>query len=141
MASADCVAKVFRTSRWVAMTDRVLVLSLTAALLAAPLAAQTQGGGKVPRIGVLVPVEPESPTEPNVAAFRQALRNLGYVEGQTVSIEYVYAHGEGEPYPKLAAELVRRQVDVMVVGSALPTRAARNATRTMLARADEVIHQ
>ncbi len=101
------------------------------AVLAVPLAAEAQQPEKVWRIGVLVPVEPESPTEPNVAAFRQGLHDLGYVEGQNIAVEYRYAHGKVELYPQLAAELVRLKVDVMVVGSGAPTVAAKNATHTI----------
>jgi putative ABC transport system substrate-binding protein len=100
-------------------------------LLAAPLAAEAQQAGKMPRIGVIVPVEPESPSEPNIRAFRQALHDLGYVEGQNIAVEYRYAHGKAELYPELASELVRLQVDVMVVGSWHPTLAAKNATKTI----------
>ena len=71
--------------------------------LAATASAQeykAQQAGKVPRVGVIVPVEPESLTEPNVAAFRQGLRSLGYVEGQNIVIDYRYAHGKDELYPQ-----------------------------------------
>ena len=69
------------------------------------------------RLGVIVPVEPESLTEPNIAAFHQGLRNLGYVEGENIAIDYRYAHGKDELYPELASDLMRLKVDVMVVGS------------------------
>jgi hypothetical protein len=59
------------------MDRRAFIGALAGGLLAAPLAAEGQAG-KVPHIGVIVPVEPASPTEPNIAAFRQALRDLGY---------------------------------------------------------------
>lgn len=85
-------------------------------LLVASLAARAQPPAQVPRIGVIVPVEPESPTEPNVGAFRQGLRDLGYVEGQSIIVEYRYAHGKEELYAEQASELVRLKVNVMVVG-------------------------
>ena len=107
------------------LATAVALLLLTAALAAA------QPAGKIPRIGVLVPAEPASPTEPNVGAFRQALRDLGYMEGQTVAVEYRYAHGKAELYTELAAQLVRLKVDVMVVGAGTPTLAAKNATQTI----------
>src|SRR6266851_10412373 len=103
------------------MDRRAFIAAVTGGLLAAPLDAQAQQAGKVWRIGVRVPVEPQSPTEPNVAAFRQGLHDLGYVEGQNIAVEYRYAHGKAELYPQLAAELVRLKVDVMVVGSGVPT--------------------
>jgi hypothetical protein len=59
---------------------------------------------KVPRIGVVVPGEAPSPQEPTIAAFRQALQHLGYLEGQTITVEYRYAHGEPARFAELAAE-------------------------------------
>ncbi len=108
-----------------------LAVILAVGLALAPLTVKAQQTGKVPRIGVLVPVEPESPTEPNIRAFRQTLHDLGYVNGQNVVVEYRYAHGKAELYPELASELVRLQVDVMVVGSWDPTLAAKRATKTV----------
>ena len=87
--------------------------------------------GKMPLIGVLLPAEPESPTEPNAAAFRQGLSDLGYVEGRTVAVEYRYAHGRAELYSRLATELVRLNVEVIIVGSAQATQAASRATQTI----------
>ena len=66
----------------------------------------------------MFPAELPSPEEPNLAAFRQALRHLGYVEGQTVALESRYALGRGERVPELIAELIQLQVDILVVGSA-----------------------
>src|SRR6266851_9294820 len=113
------------------MDRRAFIAAVTGGLLAAPLDAQAQQAGKVWRIGVLVPVEPESPTEPNVAAFRQGLHDLGYVEGQNIAIDYRYAHGKDELYPELAADLIRLKVDIMVVGSWQPALAAKNLTQTI----------
>jgi putative ABC transport system substrate-binding protein len=62
-----------------------------------------------------------------VEAFRQGLRELGYVEGQNLVIEYRYAEGSQERLPNLAAELVRLKVDVIVAGGAAATRAAQHA--------------
>jgi putative ABC transport system substrate-binding protein len=87
------------------MKRRTFLCGLTLGTLAAPLAAKAQTG-KVPRIGVIVPNEPESPTEPNIAAFRQGLRRFGYVEAQNIAVEYRYAHGKEELYAEQAAELV-----------------------------------
>jgi len=108
-----------------------LAIVLTVSLVLAPLDAEGQQAGKVPRIGVIVPVEPASPTEPNLAAFRQGLRDLGYVEGQNIAVEYRHAHGKEEAYAEHAADLVRLKVDVMVVGSWRPTLAAKKATQTI----------
>jgi putative tryptophan/tyrosine transport system substrate-binding protein len=73
------------------MDRRAFISILGGSVLAAPLVAEAQPTTKIARIGVLVPVEPESPTEPNIAAFREGLRSLGYVEGQNVAIDYRYA--------------------------------------------------
>jgi putative ABC transport system substrate-binding protein len=79
----------------------------------------------------LFPAEPPSAEEPNLAAFRQALRDLGYVEGQTIAVEYRYAHGAVERFPALIAELLRLQVHILVVGSGPATAAAKQATQTL----------
>jgi len=113
------------------MDRRAFISGAMLGLLAAPLAAGAQQTGKVPRIGVLVPVEPESQTEPNMAAFRQGLHALGYVEGHNIAVEYRYAHGKAELYPTLVMELVRLRVEVMVVGSWQPALAAKKATQTI----------
>ena len=77
------------------------------------------------RIGLL-----NSAPTARVEAFRQSLRELGYVEGQNLVIESRYAEGSGERFPDLAAELVRLKVDVIVAGGPA-VRAAQHATRTI----------
>jgi putative ABC transport system substrate-binding protein len=84
----------------------------------------------MPRIGVLLPAEPASPTEPNASAFRQGLRDLGYVEGQNIAIAYRYAHGRTERYAELAHELAQLKVDVLVAGGNA-SYAAWDVTRTI----------
>jgi putative tryptophan/tyrosine transport system substrate-binding protein len=101
------------------------------AFLVAPRAAEAQQTGRLPSIGVLFPAEPISPTEPDAAAFREGLRDLGYVEGLNIAVEYRHAHGKVERYAELIAELVRLQVNVIVVGSAAATLAAKNVTQTI----------
>ena len=108
-----------------------VIVMLTLSLLAAPLAAKAQQAGKVPRLGVFVLASPPSPEEPNIAAFRQALQKLGYVEGQTVAIEYRYGLGRWERFPDLVAELVGLQVDILVVGSSPAAVAAKHATQAI----------
>jgi len=105
-----------------------LMLILTFVLLAAPLAAKAQPVGKVPRLGVLFPAESPLPEEPHCAAFREALRHLGYVEGQTVALEYRYALGKMERVPALVADLVQLKVDILIVGSLFGAVAAQQAT-------------
>jgi putative tryptophan/tyrosine transport system substrate-binding protein len=97
----------------------------TAALLAAPLTVEAQQAGKVWRIGVLLTLT--APTEDSPQAFRQRLRELGYVEGRNLSIEWRYAEGRSERLPDLAAELVRLGVDVIVADITPAIRAAMRA--------------
>ncbi len=101
---------------------------LALGLLCAPLAAEAQQPTKVHRVGWLDPHSPGA--GPELDAFRQRLRDLGYVEGQNLIMEYRWADGKEERLPDLAAELVRLQVDV-IVGGAAATRAAQHATRTI----------
>lgn len=92
----------------------------------APLAAAAQPAGKVWRIGYLVAGTGRIPE-----AFRQELRDLGYVEGQNLAIEYRSAASQLDRLPDLAAELVRLPVDVLVVGGANAARVAQQVTRTI----------
>jgi len=110
---------------------RTFLGALTGSLLAAPLAVRAQPAGRMPRIGVLLPAEPASPTEPDALAFRQGLHALGYVEGQNVVVEYRHAHGKAELHTELIAQLVRLPVNVMVVGSGAATLAAKKVTQTV----------
>jgi putative ABC transport system substrate-binding protein len=85
---------------------------------------------KIPRIGYLVPASP-SAIAARTEAFRQGLRELGYVEGKNIIIEYRYAEGKLDRLRELAAEIVRLKVDVIVTTSSAPTRAAKEATATI----------
>jgi putative ABC transport system substrate-binding protein len=101
-------------------------------ILAAPLAADAQPPGKVFRIGYL---GNEPLTNPGVLpireAFIQGLRELGYVEGQNITIEWRFSEGRYERLPELAAELVRLKVDVIVAAASVPPFAAKQATQTI----------
>jgi len=108
----------------------VAVVVLVLGVLTAPLAAAAPPRAKVPRIGVLAPAEP-SAKDPIVAAFTQALRGLGQIDGRTVAIEWRYAHGRAERFESLVAELLSFEVDVLVVGSSLAADTAKKATRTV----------
>jgi ABC-type uncharacterized transport system substrate-binding protein len=111
------------------MDRRAFIEALAGALLAAPLAAEAQRAAKMPHVGFLDPMSP-SVAAPYHDAFRQALRQLGYAEGQNIAIEYRFAVGRAERLPNLAAELVRSNVDVIVAGAAPAVDAAHGATRT-----------
>jgi putative ABC transport system substrate-binding protein len=99
-------------------------------LLVAPLAAEAQQTRQVPRIGFLASSSAERDTS-RLAAFRQGLRELGYLEGQNIAIDQRYASGRYEDLPKLAAELIRLKVDVLVTEGTPAARAAKTATSTI----------
>ncbi len=105
---------------------------LTLWVLLAPFAATAQQPGKVARVGFLILAAPDRSASPSFHAFAQGLRELGYVEGQNLVIEFRTAQGNIERLPDLAAELVRLPVDVLVAsGPEAALRAARHATSTM----------
>lgn len=109
---------------------RRTVIALCVGALLAPFTAFAQQGGKtMPRLGVLLFGTPD--TDPNAAAFRQGLRNLGYVEGQNIAIEYRYAAGKPEQLRDLATQLVALKPDVIYAlgGDVAPF--ARAATSTI----------
>ncbi len=108
------------------MERRAFLAGTGAALLATPLASEAQQKGKMPRVGFLDPHTP-SIAAPFHDAFRRRLRELGYVEGQNIAIEYRFAEGQTGRLPELAAELVHGDVDVIVAG-ATGVRAAQRAT-------------
>ena len=103
----------------------IVAIGLTFALGGAVALAQQPT--KIPRIGFLTGVSNAARAE----AFRQGLRELGYVEGKNIVIEYRYAEGKLDRLPALAAELVRLKVDVIVTGGTTSTRAAKKATVTI----------
>ncbi len=110
-----------------------LISSLALGLLAGPLPVEAQQAGTVYRVGYLRPGSGPLTTNQRYIAFRQRLRELGYVEGQNLVIEYRSAERKPERRPVLAAELVRLKVDVIVTqgGSPRLIRAAQGATRTI----------
>jgi putative ABC transport system substrate-binding protein len=108
----------------------IAILILLPALLAAPLAADAQQAAKVPRIGFLSLTSP-SDRPPLLDAFRHRLRELGWVEGQNIVIDYRYAEGRVDRLPDLAAELVRLKVYLIVSFGTQGVTAAKNATETI----------
>ena len=100
-------------------------------VLATVSSAAAQQTKKNFRIGYLSSFDPATESA-RAEGIRLALRELGYVEGQNIAIEYRYADGKTERFPELAAELVRLKVDIIVIpGGNAPTRAAKNATKTI----------
>ncbi len=105
-----------------------LISTLALGLLAAPLPVEAQKAGKMPRIGYLNHrAGPAGPDE----AFRQALRDLGWTEDQNIAIEYRWTAGKRDRSPALAEELVRLNVDIIMVNSSGLVQAAKNATTTI----------
>ena len=110
------------------MERRTFLAMVPASLLAAPLAAEAEQGS-IPRIGFLDFGSPGPSVE--VDAFRQGLRELGYIEGQNIALEVRFASGRVERLPELAAELVRLKPDVIVTPATPPSLSAKQATRTI----------
>jgi putative tryptophan/tyrosine transport system substrate-binding protein len=112
------------------MRKTVISFALTALFYALCLPVWAQQPGKIPRIGYLAGASP-SAIAFRTEAFRQALRELGYVEGKNITIEYRYAEGNLRRQEELAAELAHLNVDVIVASGPTSTRAARKATATI----------
>jgi putative ABC transport system substrate-binding protein len=110
---------------------RIGVLTLCAMLYALCSSAAARQPKQVPRIGYLSGGSAASPDQSRINAFRQGLGELGYVEGKNIIIEYRFADEKYERLPGLAAELVRLNVDILVVRGAPAAHAAKNATRTI----------
>jgi putative ABC transport system substrate-binding protein len=113
------------------MRIKITLLTLCAMLFALTLPSDAQQPAKVPRIGYLSPSgDPHTPGA-HVEAFRQGLRDLGYIEGKNILVEYRYQEGKPDRRDSLVAELVQLKVDVLVLGSLPAIRAAREATKTI----------
>ena len=109
------------------MDRRKFVSGVALGLLAAPLAGEAQQAGKVARVGVLSPGSPFVPSDA-FGAFQQGLRDLGYVEGRNLAIEWRFAAGHDERLPELVAELLQLNVDVIVPVNMPAAQAAKKAT-------------
>jgi putative ABC transport system substrate-binding protein len=109
---------------------RTFIGRLAVGLFAAPLAARAQRAGKVYRVGMLETI-PAAQNTANLDAFRRGLRDLGYVEGQNLIIEYRSADGRAERFPELASEMVRMNVDVIVTRGTPAANAAKDSTASI----------
>jgi putative ABC transport system substrate-binding protein len=116
----------WRTHRRIA--HKLLLLMLGMAILGVPLGTNAQQPARVPRIGILTLAASMPPT---FEAFRQGLRELGYVEGQDIALEYRFAQERADRLPALAADLVRMKVEVIVTQSTQAALAAKHATHTI----------
>jgi putative tryptophan/tyrosine transport system substrate-binding protein len=108
----------------------LLSILVAAVQLAVEVMAQPEQSTKIPRIGILSSLSPAA-VSARMDAFRQGLRELGYVEGKNLVIEYRYAEGKLDRLPALAAELVRLKVDVIVTGGPAVNRSAKESTVTI----------
>jgi len=106
---------------------RQFIFALGGATIAWPLAARAQQSGKLPTIGYLGASTPSLDTQ-RVGAFVQRLRELGWIEGRTIAIEYRWSEGRTERFAEIAAEFVQLKVDVIVTVGTLPALAAKQAT-------------
>ena len=103
-------------------------ITLVGAAVAWPLAAHAQQPTpRVPRVGWLVTGSPTT-YRFSLAAFRDGLKALGYIEGQNIKIDYRWAEGNVDRLPELANELVQQKVDVIVTGGGVGAKAAKHAT-------------
>ena len=112
------------------MKKGITVLTLCAMLFALRLPAEAQQSGKVPRIGYLSG-SPHSSIAERIEAFRRGLRELGYMEGKNIVIEWRSAEGKRDHLPALATELVKLKVDVILTAGPLVTRVVKKATSTI----------
>jgi putative tryptophan/tyrosine transport system substrate-binding protein len=117
------------------MKNKVISLVLSLLLFAPGLPVGAQPTKSVPRIGYLSrdlhPADSRAPVPRNLEAFRQGLRELGYVEGKNIIIEYRYADGRFERLPALAEELVRLKIEIIVADTTAAARGAKKATSTI----------
>jgi putative tryptophan/tyrosine transport system substrate-binding protein len=113
------------------MNKRIVCFALCAMLLALSYPAKAQQSKKVPRIGYVSGTGDANNPGPNIESFRQGLRDLNYVEGKNIVVEYRYAEGKSERLPGFVAELVKLKVDVVVVIALPAIRAAKKATQTI----------
>src|SRR5262245_9293927 len=113
------------------MSKHALRFTLAAMLFALCCPAEAQQPKKIWRIGYLSSSDPVTDSA-RVEAIRQRLRELGYIDGQNIAIEYRYAEGKRHRYAELAAELVRLKVDIILVSGGAPSiRASMNVTTTI----------
>jgi len=113
------------------MNGKITILTLCTLLFAFCGSAQAQRPTKIPRIGLLSSAgDPRTPG-PQIEAFRQGLRDLGYIEGKNILLEYRYAEGKLDRLPDLVAELIQLKVDVLFLTALVAVRAAKEVTKTI----------
>ena len=125
------ITAALESTRFSNLSGKTLAVVLVFVLEACSPAAHAQQPTKIPRIGYVRVVGTPSTPGPNVDAFRHGLRDLGYVEGKNIVIEFRYAEGNRERVPSLVAELVQQKVDVLISGDEPAIRVAKEATKTI----------
>ena len=111
------------------MGKTVFVCMVAILALATLSISNAQQLGRIPRVGVLVAGFP--PTRPALEGFRQGLRDLGYIEGKTIILEFLWDEGKPERWHELASDLVRLKVDIILAGNTGAASAAKKATTTI----------
>jgi len=111
------------------MKRREFLCRLTLVTLVTPLAAEAQEARRIPRVGIVIATSPTAGRQ-NVDAFRRGLRELGYLERQNIIIEERWADGKPERFGNLINDLLRSNVDLLMVSSVVGARAAKDATKT-----------
>jgi putative ABC transport system substrate-binding protein len=111
------------------MISKILFWLLATVLLTTAPLAEAQQPAKPPRIGFIM--ADSSGSDPRVDAFHQGLRELGYVEGKNIAVEYRFAEGKEDRLLKLVSELVNLKVEIIVTDGTAVTRAVKNATKTI----------
>jgi putative ABC transport system substrate-binding protein len=126
-------SKFLSDNRKSAIQNRKLVgiVALGAAFVMCGDVATAQQPTKIPRIGYLSGTGDANNPGPYVAAFRQGLRDLGYVEGKNILVEYRYVEGKSDRIPSFVSEFTQLKVDVLVVTNPPSIRAAKQATKTI----------
>ena len=113
------------------MIERTIAWVVIVIILAVVSPADAQQHAKIPHVGILLPSAPSTAADANLEAFLQGLRDLGYVEGRNISLEYRWAENREDQYSPLVAELIRLKVDVIFTSSTPAVLVAKQATKTI----------
>jgi putative tryptophan/tyrosine transport system substrate-binding protein len=113
------------------MIERIIALVVTVIILAVVSPADAQQRGKIPHVGILLPSAPSTAPPENLEAFLEGLRDLGYVEGRNIILEYRWAENREDQYPPLVADLIRLKVDIIFTSSTPAVLVAKQATKTI----------
>jgi putative tryptophan/tyrosine transport system substrate-binding protein len=108
-----------------------ILLSAAAIVITFAHPADAQQRGKIPHVGILSPSAPNTAADANLDSFRQGLRDLGYVEGRNIRLEYRWADNREDQYPALVADLIRLKVDIIYTSSTPAVLVAKQATKTV----------